>query len=319
MPEDRQNHDPRGDACPDFRSEAFAVIREALIAGNNYSEEEAVETLVDSWNRDHENRILRWDRQQHDEREREAAEEVDAPNREPRPPPTPEPPARRDASAPAPGRDRTPSPAPSQLEVPEASPAPERKRKLNPIQQGLRVSSSRIPQPSAYALKKLRNFDYVELWYFTEKGCEEAHDATSSTPNDVFTLSKVAGTLALRSLDASTASRAAVPDERLSWRDVSVAQKLLLHHMKEQGWPESHVSLLAAFFFRLEYHDIRRISSLGDQVIVKYQAEVRREWHRLIASPKQQKVFDIADISAERLDAIERQLIKQEQAEFTAR
>lgn len=159
----------------------------------------------------------------------------------------------------------------------------------------------------------------MELWYFTEKGCEEAHSSATSGPSDVFALSRVAGTLALKSLDASTASRAAIPDERLSWRDVSVAQKLLLHHMKEQGWPEEHVSTLATFFFRLEYHDIRRISSLGDEVIVRYQAEVRREWHRLISSPKVQKVFDIGDISDKRLDAIERQLIKQEQVEYTTR
>jgi hypothetical protein len=66
----------------------------------------------------------------------------------------------------------------------------------------------------------------------------------------------VAGSLALRSLDATTASKAVIPNKNLSWRDVSAAQKLLLHHMKEQGWLEEYVTSLVQFFFYLDYHDI---------------------------------------------------------------
>jgi hypothetical protein len=165
----------------------------------------------------------------------------------------------------------------------------------------------------------LKNREYVELWYFTEKGCEEAQGLASSAPSDVFAISRVAGSLALRSLDATTASKAVIPDENLSWRDVSVAQKLLLHHMKEQGWPEEYVTSLAQFFFHLDYHDIRALSKLGDQIILRYQAQVRREWHLVISSPKKQEAFDISIISDERIDEIERQLIRQDHMDLSAR
>ncbi|EKM75267.1 hypothetical protein AGABI1DRAFT_46743 [Agaricus bisporus var. burnettii JB137-S8] len=296
MPEARLTRDPTGDVAPDFTSAAFEEVRQAVMERNGISEEEAADTLLASWTRHQEEKVQRWEQQQREDEDQEL--NVDQP-RDIRP-----------ANSPA------PSSRPARRNL---SPAPEKKRKINPIQRGKQVATARLPQPSAYALKKLRNFDYVELWYFTEKGCEEAQNGAISAPTDVFTLSRVAGTLALKSLDASTASRAVIPDEKLSWRDVSVAQKLLLHHMKEQGWPEEHVSTLATFFFRLEYHDIRRTSSLGDDVIVRYQAEIRREWHRLITSPKEQNVFDIGDISLDRLDEIERRLIKQDQMEYTAR
>lgn len=317
MPEARLTRDPTGDVAPDFTSAAFEEVRQAVMERNGISEEEAADTLLASWTRHQEEKVQRWEQQQREDEDQEL--NVDQP-RDIRPANSRAPSSRPASLPPVPNQNRGRSPvSPARSQGRNLSPAPEKKRKINPIQRGKQVATARLLQPSAYALKKLRNFDYVELWYFTEKGCEEAQNGAISAPTDVFTLSRVAGTLALKSLDALTASRAVIPDEKLSWRDVSVAQKLLLHHMKEQGWPEEHVSTLATFFFRLEYHDIRRISSLGDDVIVRYQAEIRREWHRLITSPKEQNVFDIGDISLDRLDEIERRLIKQDQMEYTAR
>jgi hypothetical protein len=52
-----------------------------------------------------------------------------------------------------------------------------------------------------------------------------------------------------------------------SWRDISAAQKLLLHHMKEQGWPEEYITALT-LFFHPGYRGIRKISALGDEEVV---------------------------------------------------
>jgi hypothetical protein len=302
MPLERLTRDPSQDVQPDFRTQAYAAIRDIMTAGGNLSEEEAMEALTASWTRDHEERMERWGEQQREEEAR--AEEVNDQQREEAPPRRQEPPNPpvREEQAP-----RAISPPASENEEP---PAEARSKKLNPLRKGKEITPSSIAQPSAYALRKLKNKEYIELWYFTEKGCEDARGAATSVPSDVFAISRVAGSLALRSLDATTASKAMIPDENLSMMEIIVAQKLLLQHMQEQGWPQDYVASLAQFFLELIYHDIHRNSALGEQIIIRYQAQVRREWHSVISSPKKQDVFDIGVISSKRLDEIERQIIR---------
>jgi hypothetical protein len=58
---------------------------------------------------------------------------------------------------------------------------------------------------------------------------------------------------------------------------------------------------------------------LGDQIILRYQAQVYREWHLVISSPKKQEAFNISIISDKRIDEIERQLIRQDHMDLSAR
>lgn len=83
---------------------------------------------------------------------------------------------------------------------------PDKKYKLNPMQPRKVVIPTRIPQPSTYAIKKLKSFEYIELWYFIPKSCKEAYQTATFCPTDVFALTKVVGTIVLKTLDATTAS-----------------------------------------------------------------------------------------------------------------
>jgi hypothetical protein len=237
MPPERLTRDPSQDVRPDFRAPAYVAIRDAMTAGGILSKEEAVDALTASWTRDHEERVERWGEQQREEeeaRDREAnnLQQEEAPPHRQVPP---NPPAREEQ----PARERSPAIPEDEEPITETKP-----RKLNPLRKGKEIARTSIAQPSAYALRKLKNKEYIELWYFTEKGCEDARGAVSSNPSDVFAISRIAGSLAFRSLDSTTASKAVVPDENLSMKDITVGQKLLLQHMQEQVMRNTEYSVL---------------------------------------------------------------------------
>ena len=84
--------------------------------------------------------------------------------------------------------------------------------------------ASRVPHsPSEYAIGKVENIEYVELWYFTTEGCKEAGKATPSVADETFGLLKTNSGIALQPLKATKASKNAVVDEYLSWEQIMTA------------------------------------------------------------------------------------------------
>ena len=61
---------------------------------------------------------------------------------------------------------------------------------MNDFDENTMVNNFIGPQPSAYALHHLADFEYAELWYFTQEGCADAmHQRTQN--EDSFGLTKV--------------------------------------------------------------------------------------------------------------------------------
>lgn len=82
--------------------------------------------------------------------------------------------------------------------------------------------ASRIPHsPSEYAVGKIENIEYVELWYFTTEGCREAGKATPSVANDTFGILKTNSGIALQLLKATKALKNAIVDKYLSWEQIT--------------------------------------------------------------------------------------------------
>lgn len=52
----------------------------------------------------------------------------------------------------------------------------------------------------------------------------------------------------------------------------------MLVYMAKLDWPKKHLEALANFFFNLEEHFLRR-QPHGDNILIIFQAKVRREWH----------------------------------------
>jgi hypothetical protein len=169
-----------------------------------------------------------------------------------------------------------------------------------------------VGRPSRYALKKLADFEYVELYYFTVAACREATDYERSIAEDAFTLSKIDDTMALRPMNACKPSTKAIPDVRLSWNDVSIAKTKLLQCMQDAKWPPKFLMSLAGFYVNLDAHAIREEEG-GEQAIIQYQAEVRREWIDAVTGNGSQDPFDISIINEERLRRIAAKILYQRQ------
>ena len=66
-----------------------------------------------------------------------------------------------------------------------------RKPKINDFDEARMVADHVMPRPSQFAIGKLKSFNFVELWYFTDEGCAEAQDTSKAQLDDVYGLTKV--------------------------------------------------------------------------------------------------------------------------------
>ena len=66
-----------------------------------------------------------------------------------------------------------------------------KKPKIGDFDKGWMVSDHVIPQPSQFAIGKLKSFNFVELWYFTDEGCHEAQDSSKAQSDDAYGLMRL--------------------------------------------------------------------------------------------------------------------------------
>jgi hypothetical protein len=69
--------------------------------------------------------------------------------------------------------------------------AEKKKPKINDFEVNTMVGSYITPCPSQYALQRLKNFEYLELWYLTQEGCANAAQHQHTQNNDTSGLTKV--------------------------------------------------------------------------------------------------------------------------------
>lgn len=182
---------------------------------------------------------------------------------------------------------------------------PAGKRRPILIDSGTMVTDKRIPDPSEYALRKLQNHEYVELWYFSSRGCVEAAQSSLSFDTDTLALTQVNNTLELQPSRAASHAKGVVPDQNLSWAEMTAAKNNMLAHMAKCGWDVNTVKSFLEFYVALDLHHSRGDDEDADKVLLLYQAEVRKDWHQAVnRAGKNQRVFDISVINEARLKAI---------------
>ena len=95
----------------------------------------------------------------------------------------------------------------------------------------------RIPlSPSEYAVGKVKVLEYIELWYFTTEGRNDAGKVTTSVVDDTYSFTSTAGSgLALQPIKASKASRNALIDECLSWDQIMTARHSFIATANDVG------------------------------------------------------------------------------------
>ncbi|KAG6904652.1 hypothetical protein DXG01_008349 [Tephrocybe rancida] len=88
--------------------------------------------------------------------------------------------------------------------------------KLRVFNPQMRVGNTLAPRPSSYAINKLSNFEYCELWYFSMEGCEDALRTQQTEADDSLGISKTGELVTLRPVASVQASKQAIQDEELS-------------------------------------------------------------------------------------------------------
>ena len=137
--------------------------------------------------------------------------------------------------------------------------------------------ASCIPHsPSEYAVGKVENIEFVELWYFTTEGCREAGKATPSVADDTFGILKTNTRIALQPLKAIKASKNVIVDKHLSWEQIMTARHMFISVANHVGWNQKLTLALVQFYINLE---ALKSEGYNPRALILYQAVVRKLWH----------------------------------------
>ncbi|TEB23454.1 hypothetical protein FA13DRAFT_1766210 [Coprinellus micaceus] len=182
------------------------------------------------------------------------------------------------------------------------------------------VATITAPRAPQYAINKLRNLDIPEMYYFTQEGCEEARLQDRTTSSSAMTLTQGEDGLMLTLAVAHKPSAKVIPDHLLSYRQMMIAKTGLLAAMSnELVWPRAVITALASLFLEMDNHSLRR-EVHGEEALVIYMVEVRREWHEQLKSADENvQPFNISVVNEERIQRIYRDILNTKQAAVIAR
>ncbi|KAG1784719.1 uncharacterized protein HD556DRAFT_1216358, partial [Suillus plorans] len=106
-----------------------------------------------------------------------------------------------------------------------------------------------------FALCKLDKAQFVELYYWTNKGLADAKmNYRTSDDDSMVATAGIDGSTTWISASAARPAAGVIPDHLLSSLDFSRAVPHLIASLKQCGWPNSRVIMLANFFSALMLH-----------------------------------------------------------------
>ncbi|KAF5383221.1 hypothetical protein D9615_004780 [Tricholomella constricta] len=294
--------DPHLEVCPDFESEPFEPMR-ALMRNTGLTDEQAVEALREAWVTRNNQLRDRWVQEAEARAaEAEAAAQQQQQEEEER--------LRREQMEMQQQQEQEQRPDDQQVDEGRLGTAGEEQRrtklKLRSFDPNLSVASVIVPRPSSYAINKLANFEYCELWYFTQEGCEDAQRSQRSEADDAFGMARMGEMVMLRPVAAVQASKRVVQDADLTWEQFHYAQRSFVEYVLKAGWPEDHAQSLVRFFVHLENSPYINREN-GRRILLTYQARVRRNWMDVMKQ-SEGAVFNIALINDDLMEAIARDL-----------
>lgn len=260
----RMQHDPTDEQCPDYSLPLYLNLRTRWIGASQTTQEEAVGELADLWRADHQTRCDNWLAQQEADRAvRDAAQAAAREEEENR-----EAERRRQEQA-------------------ERLEAERKKPKMSGFDPNRTISSHISPSPSPYALSKLEKFEYLELWYFTQRGLSLAALEVESAKASYTIEARETkdgdydNRVEVKRSTSDRPSKHVVKDHELSWCDFDIGKTNFLSAIRKAAWPESHIECLVSFFVAVETHHYRQRPH-GDATMLKYASVSRRDWHQAL-------------------------------------
>ncbi|KAG6372007.1 hypothetical protein JVT61DRAFT_8702 [Boletus reticuloceps] len=170
------------------------------------------------------------------------------------------------------------------------------------------ISTAITKLPLPIATRKLKKGDFVELYYFTNKGLAEAEASTRSMDDDALTLTRDEdGQHAFVPVTASKFKDTVIPDKDLTWAEFDEAAPRLIQAMRESSWEEERVQSHLSMWLKLSGHPYRHDpDEYGKRALIVYQDTARRRWHNLLGTPES---FDLVPISMEMIKEIRDDLL----------
>ena len=280
--DDRILHNPHLEVIPDHAGPHYDILRNVLIQ-TGMTPAQAVEALDNSWTQNHGARVQAWDQQEANDAAalmgQQQAQQQDQPQ------------------------------APLGLQVEEGAGVEKKKAKMKDFDDVVTVGNYIAPRPAQYALRRIEDFEYVELWYFTSEGCSDATQHQLTQYDNMFGLTKVNDMVALKSVSSLKASKNVVPDAELSFRQMSMAKNAFIPLMSKHHWSDKAINAFAQLFTQLEMHPLRQ-REFGERALITYQARVRREWHDQL---KLGSAFNVGLINEDLLQSIYKELLDKAQ------
>ncbi|KIK72068.1 hypothetical protein PAXRUDRAFT_39982, partial [Paxillus rubicundulus Ve08.2h10] len=118
------------------------------------------------------------------------------------------------------------------------------------------IPTETIIIPSAYAMNKLRNGEYCELYYFTHQGLAKDESSFPSLDNDALMLTKLDnGTHSFIALSSAKAKASLVKDKDLSWEEVGQANLCMINTMRQCEWASVCVQMHINLWLAIETHE----------------------------------------------------------------
>ena len=275
--------DPTRAICPSFKDPEWEFLRQLMVNAHQgdppLTLDDAAQRLKDTWARENQRKTDAWNVQ--------LQQDLDEQNKLDR--------RMRDA--------QEAQVALQEKDAEEARKEAEKKKlKLNPLHQDRVVVKWIGARPATYALNKLNSFEYIELDYFTTKGCREAvADSNKSVSQDTLTFTQIGDAFVICPMAATRPSKQIRNDEDLSWEEMMDAKNVMLHFMAKSGvWQDEHVTALTTFYINLNYHQ-RKEQKNGKPALLLYQSWVWREWYDAL---KCNEGFNIVVIKEDLLRAL---------------
>ena len=129
---------------------------------------------------------------------------------------------------------------------------------------------------SKYAVGRMEDIEYVELWYFTTEVCREASKATPSVADSTFGILATRSGLVLQPIKASKASCNAIVDQFLSWEQIMMAHHTMISVANRVGWAQKLTLTLVQFYINLEG---TKSGGFNPRALILYHAVVQKQWH----------------------------------------
>ncbi|KAG2343184.1 hypothetical protein BDR05DRAFT_884647, partial [Suillus weaverae] len=270
-------NDPNLNICPNYAAEVFENIWAQLV-NENTTEEQAMQLLQNIWEANNNAVKVLWQQQVEEDRERQEHHQ------------------RLDDEQERLNQERV-----EEEEVVHKEERKKNKYKFIPLLETGIPDDSTI-MPCSYALKKLDKGEYVELWYFTNDGLDEANQKQTIN-DDAMILSTLADGLTAWVSSASTRNtQSVVNDEKLPLKEFCQACPRFLTAIEEADWPEDRVRMMACFWMNIQVHKLRSLRDpIAQKTLLVYQAEQHKCWHITVKSAV--GLYDISVINEKVMEA----------------